>query len=480
MSKRRNNRTRTNRKTQQIVAVPQNAARSSTLPTVTEKKRWHPGNDLAIAIKVASIFGNDGFSNYLASIGNASPLMTGGRFERSGLTMNHETLTVTYRESWLAKRIIDMPAEDMTRAWYSLAAALPNSAIDEIHQLEAFHSVKQEMTNALRWARLYGGSLALITLRGEEDILDRPLDMDFLLPDCFQGLLILDPTDGIEPSMEKVADLDDPDFGTPEYYTATIEIGEETRNVKIHHSRVLRFIGRELPRGEMQKQQDWGASELEHIWDDLIYIQTAIANAAQLLFQANITTLQSDDLMEKLNLGTTEKCEQVLRTLEAQNRLRNSSGMQLLGGGDKIENMDYNFAGIPEILEKLMMNIAGAAGIPETRLFGRSPQGMNSTGEADLQHYYDMIAGLQERMLRPALEKLLPILAISSWGFVPEDMKIVFNPIRTMSAETQMKLATMHTDNVLKALEKGAITREEARAELKAYSTKTDMFAKLA
>ena len=43
-----------------------------------------------------------------------------------------------------------------------------------------------------------------------------------------------------------------------------------------------------------------------------------------------------------------------------------------------------------------------------------------------------------------------------------------------------MKLATEHADIVLKALEKGAITRDEARAELKAYSAKTDMFAKLA
>ena len=35
-------------------------------------------------------------------------------------------------------------------------------------------------------------------------------------------------------------------------------------------------------------------------------------------------------------------------------------------------------------------------------------------------------------------------------------------------------------ERIFKALEKGAITRDEARAELKAYSTKTDTFAKLA
>lgn len=480
MSKHRNNRTRTNRKLQQIVAAPQDAARSSKLPTVTEKKRWHPGNSLAIAMKVASIFGKDGFSNHAASIGNASPLMTAGRFERSGLTMNRETLTTAYMESWMAKRIIDMPAEDMTRAWYSLAVALPNNAMNDVYSLEALHNVKQEITNALRWARLYGGSIAVLVLRGIREELDQPLDIDCLLPGCFKGLLVLDPTDGIEPSMERVTDLEDPDFGLPEYYTANVEIDEKPQFVRIHHSRVLRFIGRELPSIEMEKLNFWGASELEHIWEELIQFHTASANAAQMLFQANITTLQSDDLMEKLSLGTDENRAQVFETLHVEDLFRCNFGVQLLGAGDKMQNLGYNFAGIPEVLEKLMMNMAGAAEIPETRLFGRSPQGMNSTGEADLQHYYDMIAQLQERMLRPALEKLLPILTISCWGFVPEDMKIVFNPIRTMSAETQMKLATEHADIVLKALEKGAITRDEARAELKAYSAKTDMFAKLA
>ena len=145
-----------------------------------------------------------------------------------------------------------------------------------------------------------------------------------------------------------------------------------------------------------------------------------------------------------------------------------------------MQNLNYNFTGISDVFDRLMMNMAGAAEIPETRFFGRSPQGMNSTGEADLQHYYDMIAQQQERMLRPALEKLLPILALSALGYVPEDLRINFNPVRTLSAEKQMEFAERHTELVLKALEKGALTRDEARAELKAQSEKTDVFAKLA
>ena len=41
--------------------------------------------------------------------------------------------------------------------------------------------------------------------------------MDMLLPGCFQGLLVLDRTQGLSPSLEKVTDLDDPDFGLPMY-----------------------------------------------------------------------------------------------------------------------------------------------------------------------------------------------------------------------------------------------------------------------
>ena len=60
----------------------------------------------------------DGYSNAAAFLGDDFPLLASGTFRRSGLTSNTELLTVTYRENWLAKRIIDMPCEDMTRAWY--------------------------------------------------------------------------------------------------------------------------------------------------------------------------------------------------------------------------------------------------------------------------------------------------------------------------------------------------------------------------
>ena len=420
----------------------------------------------------------DGYSNAAAFLGEDSPLMSAGTFHRSGLTSDTKLLTITYRESWLAKRIIDMPSEDMTRSWYSLSTSLPEEDLHDLKQLEAKHSVKQELTNALRWARLYGGSLALMVIRGEEEILDQPLDYDLLLPECFQGLLVLDKAQGIEPSLELVSDLDDPDFGYPMYYTVNLEM-EELQAVKIHHSRVLRFVGRELPREETIRENYWGASELEHIWDELQKRSATSANIAQLVFQANIITLKMGRFGEHMAYGSEHQKKGILQAIEQENRMRTSYGLQLLSAEDSMETHSYSFGGLSEIYESFMMDMAGAAEIPATKLFGRSPQGMNSTGEADLRNYYDMIAQMQERLLRPALEKLLPVMAISCWGYVPDDLEIVFEPVMTTSPAERAELVQKLSTDVIQAFQAGLLTREQALEELKSRGEELGIYTKV-
>ena len=406
----------------------------------------------------------DGYSNPAAFLGEASPLLSAGTFERSGLSSDFELLTAMYRESWLTMRIIDMPPEDMTRSWYRFSAALPEEDLESLRRLEARHSVRQELADAIRWARLYGGSLALMVIRGEEDRLEEPLETDLLLPGCFRGLLVLDRAQGIEPSEELEEDLDDPDFGLPKYYTVDLE---DRGTVRMHHSRVLRFTGRELPRREAQLENWWGASELEHIREELQKRSAASANIAQLLFQANVTTLKMSDFGDVLAMGTEAQKQQIRDAVAEENRFRTSFGLQILSGGDTLENHPYSFSGLSEIYEQFMLDMAGAAEIPAVKLFGRAPAGLNATGESDLKNYYETISRLQERQLRPALEKLIPVLALSAWGYLPEDTGFVFNPIAAESPAETAQLVDRLSASVIEAYKAGLLTREEALAELR-------------
>lgn len=383
--------------------------------------------------------------------------------EGFSITAYPALLTELYRTDWLARRVIDMPSEDMTRAWYRLDPAPDPSMTAELRHLEARHEIRREITNAIRWARLYGGACALMVLQGQEDRLAMPLDPDEIMPGDFRGLLVADRVNGVRPSLELEEDLNDPDFGYPKYYDFTTE---EAGTVRVHHSRVLRFTGRDVPRDEEVRQQYWGDSELEHLYRELRKRNTTSDNIARLIYQANITTLKMSDFGETLALGTESQRRQVLESLEAQNRLRDSFGLQLLSSGDSYENHPYSFGGLCEIYEAFMMDMAGAAGIPATRLFGRSPQDMNATGESDLKNYYEMIGQMQERHLRPALEKLLPVMMLSLRGEIPELPEIIFEPLMPVSAAEQADILQKTVDAVTRACEAGLMTREEARSRL--------------
>lgn len=413
-----------------------------------------------------SMVASDGYVNSLAYLGEASALNRANDYERHSISDDYELLTVLYRENWLAARIIDTPCEDMTRAWYTISSEIDQERLDELQKLETKHSVKQEITNAIRWGRLYGGAAAVIVIKGQEDMLDQPLDYDTLQPGCFKGLIVVDKVRGLFPEIELEEDMDDTEFGYPKYYDVTLS-EDSGEIIRIHHSRLLLFRGRQLPIDEEINQDFWGASELEHVYEELQKRNSTSANIAQLIFQANVSAIRMSDYGEVLGMGTAAQRQQVYKTMEEMNRLKTSFGILLVGNEDSYEQHPYSFAGVSEVYETFMMDMAGAAEIPATKLFGRAPQGMNATGESDMKNYYEMIEQLQERILRPAVEKLLPVMCISLWGEVPDDFEVVFEPLGSTTPSERAEITEKLTNPIIQAFSAGLISQKLALKELR-------------
>ena len=131
-----------------------------------------------------------------------------------------------------------------------------------------------------------------------------------------------------------------------------------------------------------------------------------------------------------IGLGNERAQRQLYDTIQAMNAMMNNSSLQIIGEKDEYESHQYTFAGLGEVYDRFMMDVAGAAEIPVTKLFGRSPAGMNATGESDMQNYYDTIEERQESELRPIYDKLLPIMMLSCFGAIPDDFDFAFNPVR--------------------------------------------------
>lgn len=420
----------------------------------------------------------DSFQNPLARLGfGSNSLLEGTQYPIKRITRDYNLMNSLYRNSWIAKKIINTIPEDMCKNWFSISAELTPEQQDRFDKLEQRTLIKEKIVEGLTWGRLYGGAGALMLIEGHEDRLDEPLELEDIMPNSFKGLMVMDRWSGIYPGIELITDIGDPEFGLPEFY----EIKDINGDIKqkVHHSRIIRFIGRKLPFWEDQTEMHWGAAELEHVFDEIAKRDNTSWNIAALVFQANVLVNKVEGLEQILAISDEQVQQDFYNVKTAQNQMRNSSAMMLIGEKDEVTALNYTFAGLNDIYESFMLDVAGACGIPVTRLFGRSPAGMNATGESDENMYYDTISQQQETVLKPKLNKLLPVMFMSEFGKVPDDLGSKFNPIKTPSDSEMAEVVSKKVGAIKDVFDSGIISQKTAMSELHEISYTTNMFTNI-
>lgn len=429
----------------------------------------------------------DAFQNQMARLGFGQPnLNEGADYPLTRMSQNYNLFTSLYRSSWIVRKIVDVFPSDMVKNWIKFNSSLDPEKISKINSVIRKTKTKEKIKEGLRWARLYGGAAGLILIDGDED-LSEPLDYDTIMLDDYKGLLIFDRWNGIYPDIELEDDIYDEEYGYPKYYS--ISLSEANNNlmlsynkqdlVKVHHSRIIRFNGRDLPLWERQAEMFWGESEIEIVFEELKKRDNTSANIASLIFLANIRVLKMNDLGQLLGASTQKAQENLYKVLQAQNQLMSNMGIYVMDKDDDFGSEQYSFGGLNDIYESFMLDIAGACEMPVTKLFGREPAGFNSTGESDLTQYYDTLEEKQETYLQPIIDKLLPIIFMSTLGAIPEDLDWEFNPCMNVNSKDLADLAQSMASPIFEAFNAGLITKEIALKELKQQNEKTGMWSNI-
>ena len=414
----------------------------------------------------------DAFSNPLFRLGygSQSPLEA-TEYPLTRMTDNYALLNSLYRDNWVVQNVVGIIPDDMTKKWFAPAGAVGPEHLKELDRVQRVTALRERVNEGLRWGRLYGGAAGLIMIRGQEGMLGQPLELESIYPGTFQGLYILDRWQGVVPGMELVFEGGEP---VPAYYSITDARGNTV--AKVHHSRLVRFTGRDLPFLERVAELYWGESEVEALYNDVVKHDNVAANMAALTFRANVDTMEVQNLDQLFSVTSGEQQRRFWNVMQAQSVMRSNFGMQLVNRGDQIKNTQYTFTGLQEVYDSMCLDLSGASRIPVTKLFGRSPAGMNATGESDLRNYYDYVDTLREAKLRPILEKLLPVLAMSAWGAVPDGLDITFPPLWTPTAKEVAEIAKTKSEAIVSGYQAGLLNVDTAQRELKKLADETGMF----
>ena len=417
----------------------------------------------------------DSFQNFLANVG----IGTGNQNDSSQYGFNPISrirlqMEYAYRGSWIAGRVIDCVAKDMTRKGVTINSDDDPSRIADFDKYIARLRLWSQLCETTKWARLYGGACAFIMIKGQNP--STPLRMETVEKGAFKGLLPMDRW-LLNPTLDNLVEEYGPHYGKPVYYdTVADTMGMPA--MRVHYTRMVRIEGVELPYWQKIGENLWGQSVLERTWDRLIAFDSTTAGAAQLVYKAHLRTFSVEGLRELIG-SNSPALSAVVQNIQMIRAFQTNEGITLLDTKDKFETHQYTFSGLDAVLASFGEQLAGATEIPLVRLFGQSPAGF-STGESDIRSYYDSVQQQQMSMLGDQVEMLYRLAYISKFGAEPPDtFDLEWVPLWQMTPEANAGVVGTLTTAVNTAYESGLITKQTALKELKDSGRVTGVFTSI-
>lgn len=420
----------------------------------------------------------DSFQNAAARLGmGAGSQIDGGSFKFSPVTRDRTQLEAAYRTNWLCRTVVDVVADDMTRAGVEFNTTLEPEQTEKLHKALDRLRVWDALGRTVKWSRLYGGAIAVILIDGQD--MATPLDIGKIGKGQFKGLYVLDRWQ-IDPGFgvnDVVTDLG-PELGMPKYYKI-LATAQALADKKVHYSRVIRIEGSELPWQQKQTENGWSTSTLESMWDRVVAFDSTTMGAAQLVFKAHLRTYKVNGLRDLIATGG-KALEGFIQQMEFVRAYQTNEGLTIMDASDEFEAHSYAFSGLDSVLLQFGQQLSGATQIPLVRLFGQSPAGLSSTGESDLRTYYDGVSAQQNAKLRSGFARIAAILARSVLGVdLPEDSDFEFRPLWQLSDTEKSAIAKTIGEAVGSAEAAGVISRATALKELRQASRITGIFSNI-
>lgn len=382
----------------------------------------------------------DGYVNLLNKYGTKQDNSEAYKFEREPVIPDMQ-LTGLYEGNGLFSKIIDTPAEEALKHGFDL-----NLKSDELNAFveDALDDLEWEerAATAIKWARLYGGALIVMLIddgRGLEEPVDwehirsidelRVYERSIVQPD-YASLYQQDyGGKGVGNRVSK--------FGQPEYYYVSSIYG----SFKVHESRCLVFRNGVLPEQTSNATYlFWGMPEYVRIRRALRETVTAHTDSVKLL-ERSVQAIYSMKGLASL-LTTDDGENQVLKRLQLVDTSRGLlNSIAIDSEGEQYDFKTFQFSGVKDVIDATCNMLSALTNIPQTILFGRSPAGMNATGDSDFESYYNFVEKIQRLMLKRNLRTLLDIVfraGIASGDVTEEpDYKLEFNPLWSLSDTEQ-------------------------------------------
>lgn len=398
----------------------------------------------------------DNWVNPMTSLGVQNSRTNNTRFQ-SSIGLQKHTLEEMYRNDGIAKRIVNIVVDDALREFINGEVEL----LDELKRLKA----KQAIFDAGSFGRLYGGALLVAFVDDGQD-LSVPLQLKKI--DRLVSLQVFDRHQISWQDEDICKDFYQDHFGKPEIFTISNQSpgnsAVDHSSFKVHRSRCFLFGGDRLCNSSRKSNMGWDDSVLQACYESLRNYGIVNNSSVEIVQDFIQPIMKMSALSEKLTHGLDE----VRTRLNNIDQSRSGQNTILLDadGGEDYSKLPSSIAGLDHLWDRFSETICATTGIPASRLFGRSPAGLNSSGESDLKNWHDIVSAYREDQIEPCLTWLIEMLEHQrSWRSKPNSFDWTFPALHTPSEKELAEIKKQYAEIDIMYVDRGGISASRAWQE---------------
>jgi uncharacterized protein len=401
----------------------------------------------------------DGWTNIMTGMGLANKdARVSESAERKLLPENQ--IEHLYAADSQAAKIVDMivdTAFEKGYEWTGISDEQIKTLKQRLDELRFDCAIK----DALKRARLYGGA---VIFKSYDDnlILDLPKNPANVVP--IKALIVLQRFELFCTWEDVNKDILSPDFGKPRMYTFNGRNGEAAylSNVRIHHSRVMRFDGNWLPDKLRHANQYWSDSVLSRPYDAIRNYAHAHDAVNAALKDLSVAVFKIKHLADMIGADADQKVLNRLQLVALTKSIIRAVAVD--ADGEDFEYKARNFTGAEKLVEQAEKRLASEAGIPHSVLFSDSPTGggLASNGEHNSENWYNQVESYQCNEAKPKMLMLVKEIC-DELKIDHSKLDINFQPLWQMSEKetVEMRKAQAEVDKIYNEL--GVLDQTEIR-----------------
>lgn len=409
----------------------------------------------------------DDIVNTITSMGTTRDPSQYSYFKRCRLEL--EELEETFAAGGLPRRICELPAQEMTRTWWDFNVShdsreAAEAVQDYVRGREEELDVAAKFCEAETWARAYGGAIIVIGWDDRAPNLLTPLRKR-------SGTKIrwLRVYEAVNVQIERMEDNPlSPRYGQPRTYRLLTRADGTPSNTLVHASRCLHFRGVLTPQRMREENHWWDISNVEAVYGALRDLEGTYQGVGRLTHEFGLPTYKMDGQLEMVAGGNSNLVIQAMSLLNLGKSLANAI---VIDKEDDFTQNSPNVAGLADLMDREVERVSMYTGIPVTKLAGRAPAGLNSTGEGDQNNWYDEI--MAEARLRHGdpLERLRKLILCEAACPVPieelEDWEQQPVPLYEQSEADKAEIGQKRAAEAKVYVELGAMTPDEVRSTIR-------------